>query len=106
MAKLETIKKEYGVPVSGRIDTEMAAEIADRAERLGVSMAKMVSILLAKGFHPKQPAVIDNRKELTQIHKEYKDRIATFINQVSNEDEQRERELIELFNGISTSDAE
>lgn len=101
MAKLQATKEKYGVPVSGRINTEMAAEIADRAEALGVSMAKMVSILIAKGFHPKAPTILDNREDVEAIDLKYRTQIATFIKKISNHNEQRERELIELFKSIS-----
>jgi hypothetical protein len=52
MAQLHTEKEKYGVSVAARIDPQMAQQILKRAERLGLSFAKMVSMIISQGFNP------------------------------------------------------
>ncbi|MBL4587181.1 MAG: hypothetical protein JKX84_09025 [Flavobacteriales bacterium] len=73
MAKLVTTKEKYGVSVAARIDPGMAHRISERAERLGVSMAKMVSLLIARGFNPQKPVAIENREEIGRLETEVAD---------------------------------
>ena len=55
MAKLVTTKEKYGVSVAARIDPDIAHEIAARAERIGVSMAKMLSLIISRGINTPTP---------------------------------------------------
>jgi archaellum component FlaC len=70
MAQLTTTKEKYGVSVAARIDTDMAHQIAERAERLGVSFAKMVSMIISRGFNPSEPVYIENDEEVTRLENE------------------------------------
>jgi|GEM_PF-1896417 len=70
MAQLVTTKEKYGVSVAARIDPEMAHQIADRAERMGLSYAKMVSLLISRGFNPQEPIRVDNREEVERLEVE------------------------------------
>lgn len=72
MAKLHTEKEKYGVSVAARIDPELAHQIADRADRLGLSFAKMVGLLISRGFNPQEPIQVENREELEQLNSSYK----------------------------------
>lgn len=71
MAKLHTDKEKYGVSVAARIDPSMAHQIADRAERMGLSFAKMVSLLISRGFDPQQPVKVENREEIERLESSY-----------------------------------
>jgi hypothetical protein len=104
MAKLHTEKEKYGVSVAARIDPELAHRIADRAERIGISFAKMVGMLIARGFDPQEPIKVENREELEQLSSSYaqlakeymrldasdranRNAVAKFIHSVSSDDE-------------------
>lgn len=50
MAQLVTTKEKYGVSVASRIEPQLAHEIASKAESLGISMAKMISMLIVRGM--------------------------------------------------------
>jgi hypothetical protein len=51
MVQLVTAKEKYGVSVSAWIAAELARKISDWVERLGVSMSKMVGMLISNGFN-------------------------------------------------------
>lgn len=77
MAQLHTQKEKYGVSVAARIDPEMAHQIANRAERMGISFAKMVSLIISRGFNPQIPSGNENKyqaeerqKRLSELEKE------------------------------------
>lgn len=70
MAQLTTTKEKYGVSVAARIDTDMAHQIAERAERLGVSFAKMVSMIITKGFNPAEPIYVEDSEEINRLENE------------------------------------
>jgi antitoxin component of RelBE/YafQ-DinJ toxin-antitoxin module len=107
MAQLHTEKEKYGVSVAARIDPNMAHQIADRAERMGLSFAKMVSLLISRGFNPQEPVRVENREEIERLEEELaevtealetlqavdeanRSAIAQFIQAIaSDEDEQR-----------------
>jgi antitoxin component of RelBE/YafQ-DinJ toxin-antitoxin module len=67
MAKLQTKKVKYGVSVAARIDTQLAARIAEKAEKLGISYAQMIGLLIAKGFSPEEPITVENTSEIDAI---------------------------------------
>lgn len=71
MAKLHTDKEKYGVSVAARIDPELAHQIADRAARLNISFAKMVGMLVAHGFKPQEPMMVENREKLDELERSY-----------------------------------
>lgn len=119
MAQLNTVKEKYGVSVATRIETEIAHQIADRAENLGISLSKMVGMLLVKGFQMNH-SVIDTQIQLeesedriTHLENEiedltsqmqnqaqlYKSAASEFIIQSTTNDEQRIN-LVELYNSI------
>ena len=99
MAKLETEKEKYGVSVAARIDLQLANRISDKAEALGIRFGKMVGLLIAKGFTPKEPVVIDNSIDLEELELTYKTSIAMFLRQISK-DEQQHREYANIFKSI------
>ncbi|MCB0755251.1 MAG: hypothetical protein KDB98_06625 [Flavobacteriales bacterium] len=99
MAKLQTKKEKYGVSVAARIDTQLAARIAEKAEMLGISYAQMIGLLIAKGFAPHEPIVPDCTVQLEEVELTYKESIARFLEQISN-DEQQQMEYINLFKSI------
>lgn len=103
MAQLVTTKEKYGVSVASRIDPQLAYKISDRAEKLGVSMAKMLSLIIARGFNPEAPIVNDNQEEIDKLNGElqnltdqiiaqrelYIDTAAEFISRVSESDDDK-----------------
>jgi archaellum component FlaC len=116
MAKLHTDKEKYGVSVAARIDPELAHQIADRADRLHITFAKMVSMLIARGFHPQEPIKVENREEIERLescydhlaeeyvslearYKATREAIAQFIQAIS-QDGETAREHIEHFKTI------
>ncbi|MBP9151287.1 MAG: hypothetical protein KBF73_03300 [Flavobacteriales bacterium] len=70
MAQLVTTKEKYGVSVASRIDPEIAHQISDRAERLGISFAKMVGMLIVSGFNPAEPIYLENSEEIDRLESE------------------------------------
>lgn len=67
MAQLITTKEKYGVSVAARIDPELAHQISERAERLGLSFAKMVAMLITKGFNPSEPIYIETKEDTERL---------------------------------------
>lgn len=70
MAKLVTKKEKYGVSVSARIDPKIAHQISERAEKLELSFAKMVGMLIVKGFNPQEPVYVESRVEIERLEEE------------------------------------
>jgi hypothetical protein len=68
MAQLHTEKEKYGVSVAARIDPEMAQQILAQAERLGLSFAKMVSLIISRGFNP--PIHVGNESKYQAEHRQ------------------------------------
>ena len=99
MAKLQTEKEKYGVSVAARIDTQMAARIAEKAEKLGISYAQMIGLLIAKGFEQESPIATDCSSRLEELELRYKESIALFLHQISN-DEHIHLQYIEIFKSI------
>lgn len=115
MAKLVTTKEKYGVSVAARIEPELAYRIAERAESLGVSMAKMVGMLISNGFRSPGPAASESSEEIQTLQTElanvknlveqkeslYKRAAADFIYQVSQVEETLKSEyLATIYNEI------
>lgn len=73
MAKLVTTKEKYGVSVGARIDPNLAHQISERAERLGVSMAKMLAILISSGFNPPNPIQVEDSEEIQRLKSEFEE---------------------------------
>lgn len=102
MAQLHTQKEKYGVSMAARIDLNMAHQIADRAERLGISYSKMVSLIISRGFNPDEPIRIENREELERLQEELTKLTEAFI-ALQSEDEAN-RNAIAAFIQVITSD--
>lgn len=102
MAKLHTEKEKYGVSVAARIDPELAHQIADRAERMGLSFAKMVSLLISRGFNPQEPVRVENREEIERLEEELAE-VTEALETLQTEDEAN-RNAIGLFIQAVTSD--
>ena len=102
MAKLITTKEKYGVSVAARIDPQLAHQIAAKAENLGVSMAKMLSMIISQGMSSKPTndeysteRIGDLEYELEQAGQSaeeqqrlYKGAAAKFIETISMDDEE------------------
>lgn len=113
MAKLVTTKEKYGVSVGARIDPNLALQISERAERLGVSMAKMLAMLITSGFNPQTPVQVDDSEEIQKLRSEieevqnvvhqkeelYAEVAAEFITRAGDSDS-RILELASLYNEI------
>ena len=123
MAKLVTTKEKYGVSVGARIAPELAQEIAAHASALGLSMAKMLSLIITKGFSDMQNGgtknseykkeieetiqgliqnLSDREAEINSLTETYKTATAEFIASVSDDAESMEYN-IDLFNQILES---
>lgn len=99
MAQLVTTKEKYGVSVAARIPPELAHAIMERAENLGISFAKMVGMLISRGFDPQEPFVVDNHEEIEAVKNSYRSAIAEFIKEVSTSNDEY-KEFAETFNRI------
>lgn len=120
MAQLVTKKEKYGVSVAARIDPEIAHQISERAERLGISFAKMVAMLIAKGFNPQEPVYVENREDIERLEDEinelnqetyelrdsletqrklYQNAAAKFIEEIA-EDQENQIHFAESYNQI------
>ncbi len=112
MAKLVTTKEKYGVSVAARIDPDIAHEIAARAERIGVSMAKMLSLIISRGINTPTPdyesverinelenQVEENDLELERLQNFYRKAAAELISRIAETDSEKVR-MIEIYNDI------
>lgn len=120
MAQLVTTKEKYGVSVAARIEPELAHKIAAKAEALGITMAKMVGMLIINGFsNSSEPLedrsektegledtilqlttdVSDLQQELGWQKHIYSNATAEFIERISIDDEDT-LDNIEIFNSI------
>lgn len=99
MANLITTKEKYGVSVAARIQPKLAHAIMERAEGLGISFAKMVGMLISKGFDPQDPMVTNNSEEVEVVRSTYRETIAEFIKTISDSDEEH-TEFVKIFNNI------
>jgi antitoxin component of RelBE/YafQ-DinJ toxin-antitoxin module len=102
MAQLITTKEKYGVSVAARIDPQLAHQIAAKAENLGVSMAKMLSMVISQGMSAKPPndeylleqvdelrGEVDQAQEIHDaLQQLYKDAAARTIKAIASDDEQ------------------
>ncbi len=104
MAQLVTTKEKYGVSVAARIDPEMAHQIADRAERMGLSYAKMVSLLISRGFNPQEPIRVDNREEVERLEEELTD-VTEALESLQTEDEANRNAIAQFIKTISTDES-
>jgi len=69
MAKLHTDNEKYGVSVAARIDPILARQIANRADRLGITFAKLVGMLIAHGFEPQRTSVTEDNEKHEQLER-------------------------------------
>ena len=113
MAQLVTRKEKYGVSVAARIDPQLAHQIAAKAETLGISMAKMLGMIITYGAKPDRGIPIDNSEEIERLESEidsvnkqliesidlYKETAAEFISQISD-GQAHTRELAEVYNEV------
>lgn len=73
MAKLVTSKEKYGISVATRIDPDMAHQISERAQKLGISFAKMVGMLVVRGFNPQEPVYVDRSEDVEALEEQVAD---------------------------------
>ena len=106
--------------MAARIDPELAHQISERAERLGLSFAKMVGMIITRGFNPQEPIVVDNSEEIDELENKvtglesevsdlefevekqsrlYKNTAAEFISQIALDDTQK-LQFVETYNEI------
>lgn len=100
MAQLVTTKEKYGVSVAARIDPNLAHRIADRAENLGISMAKMLSLIIGRGFNPREPIVNDNQEQIDRL----KGEVENLQNQIIQQREVYINTAAEFIMRVSESD--
>lgn len=105
MAQLHTAKEKYGVSVAARIDPELAHQISDRAEKLGISYAKMVSLLISRGFNPQEPIRVENREETERLESELENVIAA-LEALQGADESNRTAIARFIASISKSPQE
>ena len=86
MAKLVTTNQKYGVSIAARIDAELAHQIAERAESLGISMAKMVGMLITKGMDDSAHRKEDHSQTIREVEILYKKTTADFIKRIAPND--------------------
>ncbi|MCB9186901.1 MAG: hypothetical protein H6601_09165 [Flavobacteriales bacterium] len=109
MAKLVTTKEKYGISVATRIDPEMAHQISERAERLGVSFAKMLGILVSKGFNPQEPIYIENREEEERLNNrisELESEVEELRDDIDEQSQLYRNTAAELINQVAVNDTE
>lgn len=113
MAQLVTTKEKYGVAVAARIEPQLAHEIAMKAERLGLSMAKMVSMIITSSFHQDDTKSVNDQDMIQQLQNDlvesqdearlmsivYKETAAGFIKNIAVSNPEK-NELIEIYNDI------
>lgn len=112
MAKLVTTKEKYGVSVAARISPELAHKIAERAERVEVSMAKMLGMIISKGMSQtdtdaRTQAELNRlrteveafEEETEKLQRYYRTVAAELISRMASTNEERIR-YIELYNDI------
>ena len=111
MAQLVTKKEKYGVSVAARIDPQLAHQIAAKAETLGISMAKMLGMIITYGAKPDRGIPIDNSEEIERLESEiesvndqlteaidlYTETAAEFILRISD-DNTHTKELAAVYN--------
>lgn len=100
MARLHTEKEKYGVSVAARIDPELAHQISDRAERLGISYTKMVSLLISRAFSPQEPIRVENREEIARMEMEYSN-VSAALETLQNADEANRQAIARFIDSIS-----
>jgi len=103
MAQLITTKEKYGISVAARIEPQLAHQIAAKAENLGISMAKMLSMVISQGMSSKptndeylteqigdlQDELEQSKQTTEELQQLYKDTAAKFIEAISLDDEER-----------------
>lgn len=105
MAKLVTTKEKYGISVATRIEPSLAQDIAHKAESLGISMSKMVGMLIVKGAtsdssnQQNQQQLDALRMQLNNATNLYKNTAAEFICDIADNDNAR-REYALIYNEI------
>ena len=106
MAKLVTTKEKYGISVGTRLDSQTAHLIAVKAEALGLSMSKMLGILINRGLNPSVPQCNDYSELIEELESEkqelrqlYKNVMSEFIESIS-EDSNQTMEFIQKYNQI------
>ncbi|MGK0385233.1 MAG: hypothetical protein ACJAVL_001992 [Bacteroidia bacterium] len=103
MAKLVMTKEKYGVAISCRVDVELAHSIHEMADRADISMGKMVGLLVTKGLKQSNQKH-DYEKQRQQYEEQFRSVCARFVKSAANGDEQRERELVQLFRELWTDE--
>jgi hypothetical protein len=101
MAQLVTTKEKYGVSVAARIDPELAHQISDRAEKLGISFARMVSMLISRGFNPQEPIRLENREEIERLEEELAE-VTEALETLRAEDEANRSAIAKFIQAIAS----
>ena len=109
MAQLVTRKEKYGVSVAARIDPQLAHQIAAKAEKLGISMAKMLGMIISAGSdipidnsestHRLESEIESVNEQLTEAIDLYTETAAEFISRISH-DYTHTQELAEVYNEV------
>jgi len=117
MAKLLVTKEKYGVPVSARIDPVLALKISEDAQKLDISMARMVGTIIARGMESDIREILENNEEIDKLSarineieselkicrsdfKRFRDSFATYLKQTVR-DENKIKEHIQIFKSIN-----
>ncbi|MGB0918577.1 MAG: hypothetical protein ACPGU4_13370, partial [Flavobacteriales bacterium] len=91
-------------------------QISDRAERLGISFAKMLGMLISRGHNLQEPVPVDNSDEIVELESQvntlesqleysqsyYRDAAAELISQIAETDDDQ-LQYIEYYNDILTN---
>lgn len=124
MAKRKIDRKDeksirYGVPVACRVDADLAFRMSEKAEKLGISLAKYAAILIQRG-ESTNASIEDVEKQLEKEKKQllnrlnrekekskelenklrtiHKNTMVRFLQYACNGSGKRHRELIEKYN--------
>ena len=106
MAKLVTTKEKYGISVATRLDPQLAHEIAAKADRIGLTMSKMIGMIVTKAVNSGNSEVPFGTEYIEELQNEiqsgqllYKKAMSQFIQLIAANDE-NVLEFIEQYNEI------
>ena len=106
MANLITTKEKYGISVATRLDPQLAHEIAAKADRIGVSLSKMVGMIITDAVNSQgseipfdENRVEELEQEIQNLQNLYKNAMSQFIDQIAEDDEDV-LEFIQQYNEI------
>ena len=106
MAKLVTTKEKYGISVATRIEPQLAHHIASKAERLGVTMSKMIGMIISESFSSDNSRESEYQQQIANLNNEillqqdtYRDAMARLIELMAENDDQV-YQLVNSYNEI------